>query len=45
MLCLFLKNYFLKCIGNKDADEKVEKLDSNDLGDKIYILQDSLIRI
>ena len=35
------KNYFLKCIGNKDADEKVEKLDSNDLGDKIYILQDT----
>ena len=20
------KNYFLKCIGNKDADEKVEKI-------------------
>ena len=35
------KNYFLKCIGNKDADEKVEKIDNTDLGDKIYILQDT----
>lgn len=35
------KNYFLKCIGNKDADEKVEKIDNSDLGDKIYILQDT----
>jgi hypothetical protein len=35
------KNYFLKCIGNKEADEKVEKIDGSELGDKIYILQDS----
>jgi len=35
------KNYFLKCVGNKDADEKVEKIDNSDLGDKIYILQDT----
>ena len=35
------KNYFLKCIGNKEADEKVEKINSSDLGDKIYILQDT----
>ena len=35
------QNYFLKCIGNKEADEKVEKIDNTDLGDKIYILQDT----
>lgn len=35
------KNYFLKCIGDKDADEKVEKIDSSNLRDKIYILQDT----
>ena len=35
------KNYFLKCIGNKDADDKVEKISNADLGDKIYILQDT----
>lgn len=35
------KNYFLKCIGNKQSDEKVEKIDNSDLGDKIYILQDT----
>lgn len=35
------KNYFLKCIGNQDADDKVEKIDNSDLGDKIYILQDT----
>lgn len=35
------KNYFLKCIGDKDADEKVERINNDDLGDKIYILQDT----
>ena len=35
------KNYFLKCIGDKDADEKVERISNDDLGDKIYILQDT----
>ena len=35
------RNYFLKCVGNKDADDKVEKIDNADLGDKIYILQDT----
>ena len=35
------RNYFQKCIGNKDADDKVEKISNEDLGDKIYILQDT----
>ncbi len=35
------KNYFRKCIGEKGADEKVEKEVVNTLGDKIYILQDT----
>jgi len=35
------KNYYRKCIGEKGADEKVEKEVVNTLGDKIYILQDT----
>ena len=35
------KNYYRKCIGEKGADEKIEKDVINNLGDKIYILQDT----
>nr|QFG74755.1 MAG: hypothetical protein [Megaviridae environmental sample] len=36
----FKKNYYLKCIGNKKSDEKIEKISST-MGDKLYILQDT----
>ena len=35
------KNYYMKCIGDKTADNKVEEIKKNDLGDKVYILQDT----
>ena len=35
------QNYYLKCIGNKNADNKVEEIKKKDLGDKVYILQDT----
>jgi len=35
------KNYFLKCIGEKTKDEKIEKNSIASLGDKLYILQDT----
>jgi hypothetical protein len=35
------KNYFLKCIGEQTKDEKVEKTSASNLGDKLYILQDT----
>lgn len=35
------KNYFLKCLGDKKADEKIETLGTKNLGDKIYILQET----
>ena len=33
--------YYKKCIGNEDADRNIEKLGTSDLGDKVYILQDT----
>ena len=33
--------YYKKCIGTKLADEKIEKIVSKNLGDKIYILQET----
>ena len=35
------KNYFLKCIGEQSKDEKIEKSSVANLGEKIYILQDT----
>lgn len=35
------KNYFLKCIGEKTKEEKSDKNISSNLGDKLYILQDT----
>jgi hypothetical protein len=35
------KNYFLKCIGEKTKDDKIEKNSIATLGDKLYILQDT----
>ena len=35
------KNYFLKCLGEQTKDEKVEKSSAANLGDKLYILQDT----
>ncbi len=35
------KNYFLKCLGEKTKEEKAEKVSSLNLGDKLYILQDT----
>ena len=35
------KNYYLKCIGNKLADNKIEEIKKKTLGDKVYILQDT----
>jgi len=35
------KNYYLKCIGEQSKDELVEKIKSDNLGDKLYILQDT----
>ena len=38
----FRKNFFLKCIGDKKSDEKIEKASLlENIGDKIYILQDT----
>ena len=33
--------YYKKCIGNEEADRSIEKLATSDLGDKVYILQDT----
>tara|TARA_B100000767_G_scaffold275543_1_gene313194 strand:- start:4946 stop:10432 length:5487 start_codon:yes stop_codon:yes gene_type:complete len=35
------KNYYLKCLGNKISDSKVEEIKTKDIGDKVYILQDT----
>jgi hypothetical protein len=35
------KNYFLKCLGEQTKDEKIEKNSTANLGDKLYILQDT----
>ena len=35
------KNYFKKCTGDRDADDKVEEIENKDLGDKLYILQET----
>ena len=35
------KNYFLKCLGENTKDEKNEKSADSNLGDKLYILQDT----
>lgn len=35
------KNYYLKCTGEKSFDEKVEKAATSNMGDKIYILQET----
>jgi hypothetical protein len=35
------KNYFLKCIGEKTKDDKIENKSIATLGDKLYILQDT----
>ncbi len=35
------KNYFLKCLGEQTKEEKVEKSSAANLGDKLYILQDT----
>ncbi len=35
------KNYFLKCLGEKTKEEKSDKAASSNLGDKLYILQDT----
>ena len=35
------KNYFLKCLGEQTKDEKIEKSSVANLGDKLYILQDT----
>jgi hypothetical protein len=35
------KNYYEKCIGEKKADSKIEKVAVTDIGDKIYILQET----
>ena len=34
-------NYYKKCIGNEESDRSLEKIGSSDLGDKVYILQDT----
>ena len=33
--------YFKKCVGNEEADRSIEKIATSDLGDKVYILQDT----
>jgi len=35
------RNYFLKCVGEKTKEEKLDKNISSNLGDKLYILQDT----
>lgn len=35
------KNYYLKCIGDKKNDDKIEQMATNELTDKVYILQDT----
>jgi hypothetical protein len=35
------KNYFLQCLGEKDKEDKATKKMLSQLGDKIYILQDT----
>jgi len=35
------KKYFLKCVGEKMSDNKEDNLTSNNLGDKVYILQET----
>ena len=35
------KNYFLKCLGEKTKEDKKEKTTATNLGDKLYILQDT----
>ncbi len=35
------KNYFLKCLGEQTKEEKIEKNSIANLGDKLYILQDT----
>ena len=35
------ESYYKKCLGDIIADEKVEEIKSSDLGDKLYILQDT----
>jgi len=35
------RNYFLKCVGEKTKEEKSDKNISSNLGDKLYILQDT----
>lgn len=35
------KNYYLRCMGEQSKDAKPDKNDSQNLGDKLYILQDT----
>ena len=35
------RNYFLKCLGEKTKEEKSDKITGSNLGDKLYILQDT----
>ena len=35
------KNYYLKCIGDNNADNKIEKEEIKSITDKIYVLQDT----